>query len=314
MFFLIVILFLLLNSGIIYAQTYDISQSTEYQYDNTSYIYQHFNNKTIPSTIDSTRYFYAFNGTNTIKTVGLNRYGIHAKDIKLTAKPPKYLHFKLANEKISETYPDWLVFALLASLIFYIIAEAYQNGIVKRMFLAVIYQNSFNNFVDERNINADKALISLLAAYFLNVGVFVIIFLSRQKINLNFSDNTLYIIATAATFFIFMIKWLITAMLANLFKCDEICELYYKNVRYTMAVAGVVLIPLNAFSLYIDISFLHNFVFICTCIVGSILLLLKVLRLIKIIISKHFSIFYLFLYLCGVEFMPILVGIRFATA
>ncbi len=313
MLFLTAILILLL-SNVSVAQTFDDRQNADCQIDNTSYIYQNVKSESIPSAIDSAHYFYVFNNGSTVKTVGYNRYGLHAKDIKITVDPPRYLHFKLANDKISETYPDWLIFALLLSVGLVIIAEAYQRGIIKRIFLAAIYQNTFNSFVNERNINADKALTSLLVSYFINVGVFAMIFMSRFNIKTNFSQVESYFAATGITLIVFFVKWAVSAILSKLFRCDEICELHYKNVRYIIAVVGVLLIPLNLFSLYIDISFLHKIVFFLTCITCSIYLIFKWLRLFKIIISKHFSIFYLFLYLCGVEIMPALVGIRFATA
>ncbi|MBR4214098.1 MAG: DUF4271 domain-containing protein [Bacteroidales bacterium] len=291
--------------------TFEINE-TEYTVgiptDKTSYIYQQ--RKRYPFThADSVLMYVPLNMKN-LSRFTLAFYGINAWQIDIENPPSERFYFDLNKSKSELEFPEGMLAVFVLSLVLILLANFFSNGYISRLLLIVFYYNAFNNTVGERNISADKAGYMLFVNYILNVVLFSVIALTKYGHDLPFSFLLALAIGCATVVVVYLVKFLVSLLLSNLFMCKDTFSLHYSNVSYIAQLLGVVMLPLNFCMVYIGYDITIETLFV-VCVSACILAeMLKLFRLCKIIFDKHFSKFYLFLYLCGVEFLPVLLAVK----
>lgn len=240
----------------------------------------------------------------------LSFYGVDAWHINVEEKIPERFYIDLGSEKSTLVFPTEILVPMIISLILILIANFYSRGYIHRLLLIVCFYNAFNNAASERNISAEKAGLMLFANYILSVSIFAFILITKYGIEQPFNCFVALAIGCGSVFLIFLIKLLVSMFFSNLFLCRDTFSLHYTNVSYILQILGVVLLPVNFCMVYIGYEFTVETLFVIGAGVCILAELMKLIRLFKIIFDKHFSTFYLFLYLCGVEFLPVLLAVK----
>ncbi len=261
---------------------------------------------------DSLTMFLPFD-TRNLNDYTVKQFGIKAKYVEIKNPLPPHFHIDINDSPIHEKYPWTVVLPLVFGVVLILLAVFFQNGYIPRIFNVVFYHNVFLHRVRERNVNADKSGMLLFANYMVNAAVLATVVLYRY--DYQFSVNFFVAFATLVVLLlaIYCLKAAISFAMANLFSCRDVFSLYYSNISYIMQATGVFLIVMNVLNIYVNKQGMHDFFFYATllgCIVAEIM---KIFRLFKIIIDKHFSYFYLFLYLCAVEFLPVSLVIKYLS-
>lgn len=91
---------------------------------------------------------------------------------------------------------------------------------------------------------------------------------------------------------------------------SEVFGEYGYNISQIYRLAGIVLLPVNFMVPYMDAVPDRVIIYTGLSLVG-ILIIIRFIRLISLFIRGRFSLFYLILYLCALEFTPVLVIVRF---
>ena len=260
------------------------------------------------SEADSVNLYMPFSSEN--EDIIFTSFGIKAEFVKI--KPPVYerFHIDLNKDKFKEVYP-WQVFLpLFFCVTLILLARFYVSDSIKRVFLAVFYDNAFHNAISEKNVNADKAGYMLFICYLVNAVLVICICLFRYESAFveNFGRALMILIAVVTGFY--LIKRMISGVLAGLFGCRSIFSLYYKRSSFIFQALGVVLTVVNFISFYVSSAAIHDFAFYFTVILCVLAEIWKIFQLFSIIFEKRFPIFYLFLYLCGVEFLPAVYAVK----
>ncbi len=106
------------------------------------------------------------------------------------------------------------------------------------------------------------------------------------------------------------VKWLIVMFLAWVFNAREASRYYFENILIINQFSGLVLAPLVFFYAFNPVGHLLY----ATWIIVLILLLAKMARGMMLKYrTSGFSLYYLFLYLCGIEIAPLLLIGKAAT-
>ncbi|MBP5369269.1 MAG: DUF4271 domain-containing protein [Bacteroidales bacterium] len=291
--------------------TFEINE-TEYLVgiptDNTSYMYRRRDRDTYTHA-DSLVMYMPFDLTK-LGNFTLPFYGIDAWQIEIENKVPERFHIDLGSKKSSIEFPSEMLIPMILSLILILIANFYSHGYIHRLLMINCFYNAFNNAASERNISAEKAGWTLFANYILNVSMFALIIMAKYGINQPFYCLLALLIGCGSVIVIFLIKLLVSMFFSNLFLCRDTFKLHYTNLSYILQMLGVVLLPINFCMVYIGYQFTVETLFVIGAGVCILAELIKLIRLIKIIFDKHFSTFYLFLYLCGVEFLPVMLAVK----
>jgi hypothetical protein len=98
-------------------------------------------------------------------------------------------------------------------------------------------------------------------------------------------------------------------MLGFIFEHEDETSEYLFNVRNSIRIMGLSVLPfvaLIAWTPYI----LPVYLFTGGFMLLAILYLLLLWRGVIIFLKKHFSVFYLFLYLCTLEIIPLLIAVK----
>jgi hypothetical protein len=119
-------------------------------------------------------------------------------------------------------------------------------------------------------------------------------------------------VAFAAVALIITTRHLVCYITGNLSGQNEMFNEYMVTIYQSYRYAGLILFLLVILLSYTEISSAHT-VFILGLITLSALYLMRVIRLLLIFIKKGVTIFYLILYLCALEFLPVLVTVKYFT-
>ena len=275
--------------------------------DSTSRVYFSASDSEI-SEVDSANFYMPFSAEN--KDIIVTTFGINAEYVKV--QPPVYerFHINLNENKVKEVYPWQVFFPLIFCVLLILLARLYVVDCLKRVFLAVFYENAFQNTISEKNVNADKAGYILFVCYLINAVLVILVCLFRYESDFvnDFGRALMILIAVVAGFY--MIKRFVSRILAELFGCYDIFLLYYKHSGFIFQALAVVLTVVNFISFYVTSALVHDFAFYFTVILCVFAEFWKIFKLFSIIFEKRFPIFYLFLYLCGVEFLPAVFAVK----
>ena len=291
--------------------TFEINE-TEYLVgipsDNTSFMYRR-HDRDIYTHSDSLVMYTPFDLTK-LGNFTLPFYGIDAWQIEIENKTPERFHIDLGSKQSSIVFPAEMLIPMVLSLILILIANFLSHGYIHRLLMINCFYNAFNNAASERNISAEKAGWTLFANYIHNVSLFVLIVMAKYGVNQPFYCLLALAISCGLVIVIYLIKLLVSMFLSNLFLCRDTFTLHYTNLSYILQMLGVLLLPINFCMVYIGYQFTVETLFVIGAGVCILAELIKLMRLIKIIFDKHFSTFYLFLYLCGVEFLPVMLAVK----
>ena len=153
-------------------------------------------------------------------------------------------------------------------------------------------------------------------SFFMSVGYFavfsILVFqslLTFEMISIDSANHGLTIFLTIylAVLLFYLAKYMGLKLIGFVFKAYNANSLYFKNLMLINQIIGIIVMPLVLISLiYNNPAFL-----VITWVVFLVISLFKVFRSILIGHSTaNFSLYYLFLYLCAVEILPLILIIK----
>jgi len=219
---------------------------------------------------------------------------------------------KKQNEinNLNKSLDPFFIIYVLVSLIFAWAFFNYKKNI-RQILNAAFSNQKMQYLVREQNLFKSKISLFLYITFIISYSFFLIqaysyFFISSEIGNIFHVSLKL---SVAIAFFI-LFKWLIMYFIGNIFKNLETALLYILNSLIYNVITSLILIPLTFIIFYIKLDLKEYFLYI-----GLILLLiLNLLRYFRYIIIgltySKFSYFYLILYLCSLEILPILIVLK----
>ncbi len=188
----------------------------------------------------------------------------------------------------------------------------YRNlGYIKQIFFSAVSYNAVQS-VQKSDIN-NRSLTNFLLS--LNFYLSATVFLIGILIKFNFVPTEINkflffsIIFVGIILFIYL-NSVINYISAYIFNLKEIATDYNKNNQSLYRSLGIILLVINILYYFTAI---HSLVIISGIILLIIFYFLRILRFLKINLSKHVNSFYMFLYLCTVEILPLLYLYKIST-
>lgn len=214
----------------------------------------------------------------------------------------------------AETGMNWIVITLLVSLFtFSWLKMAYEKFILQIVGAMVNYQVSLR-LLRERNVLFKNISLGLNFTFSLNVGLFIFylfdFFGYDQVLPYKFASMLLY---TLAVISIYSLKSGACKFLGYVFLVKDEFDEYIHNVRLYNKNIGLFLFPIIVIYPFIMDPVKPYVIYAGFLIIGT-LILLRIHRGFQIIMKKGVSIFYLILYLCAMEILPVLLMIKLAAS
>jgi len=211
-------------------------------------------------------------------------------------------HIFAKDKKVKLTYNDTFFIILTFDLFLIALLKAFYWKFTKQLFLSVFAQRYANQYLKEENIFTERVTFLVTIIMLINISLF----LSKTIFGTNLSIlNFLKVFVLVDVFF--LLKAMLIRFLGYVFMLKSLAKL---GVYFTFLfdrVMGILLFPivvLMFFSPLISSPILLIF----SIVIIALFLLIKIFWLWKIGIGAFgLSKYYLFLYLCTLEILPLLV-------
>ena len=208
----------------------------------------------------------------------------------------------------SRPFPrDWMIWAILGGLIAVAISRYYFPSRVKNIFRAVLGLRLLYLLDKEGGFYRETPTYLLYANFLLVISLLIFQTLRATGASLPWDDYHPAILYGAIVLFFllfYLLKFLLMGFLAWVFGTRKASMLYFTNLFVMNQFTGLLVMPLVFYHAVIPSD---NSLYAAWVLV----VLLNLYKMIRGALLGHaisdFSVYYLFLYLCGVELAPLLI-------
>ena len=228
----------------------------------------------------------------------------------------EYVKIESNNElKVNWAERDWLFWPLLALVIYIILTRYKYRTFISQTVTSVFYSRMSVRLLKEKNESTSPVIQSLLFFYFLATGLFVYMSMNFYGLYLFYTHGFYsFLVFSLLITLIYFIKIASIKILGFIFLQKRLVDEYIHNVKLFNITFSIILLPivicipfLNAY--IIDESHLIQTGFVLYIII----FILKLIRGFFVSYRQNVSVFYILLYLCTLEILPIALLIRIAT-
>jgi hypothetical protein len=206
-----------------------------------------------------------------------------------------------------ETYPSIVTVLLLVSLIFFTWIKFHFGKSLSQSFRAFFNYYQARKSLEERKEADKQATFYSSVLFFFNTGIFFSLLFSFFDLD-QFRDSYILTVTlfSVATFLLYYVKAGIWKFFGSVFMLQGITKEYIYNVSLYNRNVGLFIFPLIGATPFVSckLTFLtvYGVIFIfCAAY------LLRTFRIFQIIRTQNVSPFYFILYLCTLEFLPLLL-------
>jgi hypothetical protein len=239
--------------------------------------------------------------------VGESRYIQPNHSLKVhSSVPSEKTTLVLPERKVQHTNTDWQTLLLAAGFILIASIRTTWGKYLASLFKSVVNYSTSVRMFKEKNSSVIYAATRLDALFFLVFPIFMFQLTLFFNINLPFHNIYLYLLSLFVLAVFIISKKLFYNTLGHILdKSAETSEFLF-NLDNFNRVMGLALLPVATIIIFYPSENLQ-----VPVIFGVILVVFLYLKLLyrgfKVLITKQFSIFYLFLYFCTLEILPLVL-------
>jgi len=211
------------------------------------------------------------------------------------------------GKKLLRNNPDWLVGVLVLTFLLLATVRLVFNKYLRQLIQSTINYSTFSRLLRERYFNLFHASFRLDLIFSLIMALFSYQFISAYKINLGIKGSfDVYLACLGIVIGYFLAKKFLYYVIGILTESKHEVQEYLFSITVYNRVLGLFLVPVSATIAFIPLSQVEPLLFVGLGIV-IIFYLMSLIRGGKIFLKKQFSISYLILYLCTLEFLPLVL-------
>lgn len=211
------------------------------------------------------------------------------------------------GKKVTRTNPDWLVGLLVLMFLLFATVKLIFNKYLSQLVQSTINYSTFTRLFRERYFNLFHASFRLDVIFNMTLALFGYQFISIFKINFGLSKSYyVYLACLGIVIGYFTAKRILYYLIGILTESKHEVQEYLFSITVFNRVLGLFLLPVSATIAFIPLSQVEILLFAGLGII-IIFYLLSLIRGGKIFLKKQFSISYLILYLCTLEFLPLIL-------
>lgn len=238
--------------------------------------------------------------------VGGSQFIEPRNEVNLVALATTNQGLHLPQRTINSISYDWITLMLLVAVALFASVRTTWNKYMINLFQSTINYSTALRMYQEKNSSHFYGAFQLDVLFYLIFSVFAFQVLNYFRIDLPYQNFFLYLFCLAFIVFFFMVKNTIYRFMGVLIRKRSETGEYLFNANNFKRVAGLILLPLVAVIAFYPYG-KENIPVIAGVVIVLFLYSLLVLRGFMILLKKQFSIFYLFLYFCTLEFLPLVL-------
>lgn len=211
------------------------------------------------------------------------------------------------GKKLTHTNPDWLVGVLVLAFFLFATVRLIFNKYLSQIAQATINYSTFTRIFREHYFNLFHASFRLDVIFNLIMALFGYQFISAYKINFGIHNSFyVYLICLGIVIGYFIVKKVLFGLIGIMTESKREVKEYLFSITIFNRVLGLFLLPVTAVIAFVPFYQPELLLYTGLGII-AIFYLFSLARGSKIFLRKHFSISYLILYLCTLEFLPLLL-------
>ena len=208
---------------------------------------------------------------------------------------------------------DWTFGIIVLALIIIASVRIISSSYLKQLFNATVNFPTASRLFREKTFNLLHASFRLDVLFYVVMSLFVYQILSFFGVSFYPTMPLLtYLICVGGVIGYMVIKRSFLIFISTITESRTEISEYLFNLNVYNRVLGIILFPISLVIAFAPIGNIEVLL-----IVGAFMVIvfwgMSLLRGSKILLKKHFSIFYLILYLCTLEFLPLLVILKIAS-
>jgi hypothetical protein len=212
----------------------------------------------------------------------------------------------LPQRTINAVSYDWITFMLLVALALFASVRTKWNKYMVNLFQSTLNYSTALRMYQEKNNSHLYGAFQLDVIFYLIISVFAFQVLNYFRIDLPYQNFLLFLFCLVSIIVFFLVKTTIYRFMGLLIEKKSETGEYLFNVNNFKRVAGLILLPLVAVIAFYPYG-KENIPVTTGMYIVLLLYSLLVFRGFMILLRKQFSIFYLFLYFCTLEFLPLVL-------
>ncbi|MFH1160432.1 MAG: DUF4271 domain-containing protein [bacterium] len=214
----------------------------------------------------------------------------------------------IPNEPLPFTpvQPDWVFWVFFAMFVVFAWVQVFYFRRFQLLVKANFSKRFLHQLIREGNVFNERISITLNLIYVLSIAMvlYQVIRLADHRFSAAIPGFNLFLIAVLSVIGFWSFKIMVMKFLSVVFKTETVNKEYELNILIMTGFLGVVLLPLLLSAIYLKSEWLLGGC-ICFVIMASVFRFFKGF-LIGISLTR-FSYFFLFVYLCTLEIIPVLV-------
>jgi hypothetical protein len=230
---------------------------------------------------------------------------IQPERVVLFTEEPYKPQIILPERKIERNSADWQIAVFILALVLLGSVRLFFSNYLVQLLSALINNTTASRMFRERSLSLVHASFRLDVLFYFIFSLFV--FQTLEVFGILFYPNDLisYFIIFAGLLVYFGLKKFIYYVQGKIARSGQETAEFLFNMNIYNRMTGLFLLPVCLVVAFTPLAEPKFVIFAGFCIIGIFYFLL-LLRGAKILIRKQFSIFYLILYLCTLEIVPLL--------
>ncbi|WP_339735328.1 DUF4271 domain-containing protein [uncultured Sunxiuqinia sp.] len=211
----------------------------------------------------------------------------------------------LPEKSISRDKPDWFIGIFILVLILLATVRLFFSKYLNQLFHAIVNYATSSRLFRDRSVSITHASFRLDLIFYFIFSIFIFQFFAEFSGSFQKADFLTYLIILGLVVSYYTLKRLAYSFSGIVAEATSETTEFLYNMNLHNRILGLFLIPVT---LVIAFTTLQNprLVFYTGLLICVAFYLLLLVRGAKILMTKHFSIFYLILYLCTLEILPLI--------
>jgi hypothetical protein len=259
---------------------------------------------------NSNRNFFAENGLTGIVTENRTVKKVELATVRAGSLKPETI---TPQSRFLYTH-DWFLGIFLLLAVFFIWIRIFYSKFFATLANALVSFQGSAKLFREKNVLVHRVSIVLDSVYILVMSVFLFEFAVHFNISkTEIGAFNLFLIFLNVIIFYTLLRLVILKMTGFLFLNQTVFSEYIHNTFVINKGIGIALFPVVIMAQYFPYP-LISYVLILGMIIYLVAFIYKSFRGYQIIKRKDILLFYLILYLCTLEILPLLLGYKFVTS
>lgn len=234
--------------------------------------------------------------------------GEQAKQIPVIVQESKPAVLRKASP--FEDSKDWLSGFIILALIIAGVVKLTAGKYLSDLFSSVRFQQSASKLFSTANLQNEKPSWALNVLFFLSTSMLIFEFAHiGGKSPEQLSDPVFFMIVIAGIIGYFSLKTILYRFVAFVFDSEQATKEYLFNANMLSKVFGLACLPIVSIVPFVD-NLTAGFLIKAGIVLFILMYIIQLLRGAKIILYSPLSIFYMFLYFCALEILPLSILIK----